>query len=186
MWPKQTTRLWSFIVVFGFFVSGCAQSRGAVTEVPVDSGNNVVRAQGQEKAAILVKAEVLPEINATIVNAQELGAKKIAPFSHARAVEKLKTLDAFISVNPESSDEIDARANEALFEANRLTVITQQAKQLKKMKPEEIALLMEKQLQTISAATQRTGYAKRQRSGTSGYDRWNGPHTETGAFNALR
>lgn len=152
MWPKQTIQLLVLLIVFGLSLTGCVQYRSLTVQNPVNPDKEVGRKSGQMERVAIIKAEVLPEIDSTIAKAKADGAKRIAPLSHARAVEKLKSLDAFISVNPEAKDEIDVMAADALFEANRLMVITQQARQVKEMKPEDVALSMEKQLQTISEA----------------------------------
>ncbi|MEE4111355.1 MAG: OmpA family protein, partial [Desulfobacteraceae bacterium] len=68
------------------------------------------------------------------------------------AVDQINATDAFISANPYAKEEMHAMAREALFKANRLVVVTEQSNRIKTMKPEEIVLLVENYLHTISTA----------------------------------
>jgi outer membrane protein OmpA-like peptidoglycan-associated protein len=99
-----------------------------------------------------IKEETIGEVRALIARAEAADARKIAPFSYGQAVNQLNTTDAFISANPYAKEKMHAMAEEALFTASRLVVITEQSNQIKMMKPEAIALLVEKYLHTIAAA----------------------------------
>ncbi len=99
-----------------------------------------------------IKEETLGEASMLIARAEAANARKIAPLSYGQAVEQLNATDAFISANPYAKEEMHAMAQEALFQANRLVVTTEQSNRVKTMKPEAIVFLMEKHLQTISAA----------------------------------
>jgi OOP family OmpA-OmpF porin len=99
-----------------------------------------------------IKEETIGEVRTLIARAEALDARKIAPLSYNQAVEQVNATDAFISANPYAKEEMHTMAREALFKANRLVVITEQSNRVKEMKPEEIVLVMEKHLHTISAA----------------------------------
>ncbi len=99
-----------------------------------------------------IKEETIGEVRTLIARAQAADARKIAPLSYRQAVEQLNATDAFISANPYAKEEMHAMAREALFQANRLVVVTGQSNRVEEMKPEEIVIIMEKHLHTISAA----------------------------------
>ncbi|MFO7714732.1 OmpA family protein [Desulfosarcina sp.] len=97
-----------------------------------------------------IKEETIGEVRALIARAEALDARKIAPLAYDQAVEQLNTTDAFISANPYAKEEMHAMARDALFQANRLVVITEESNRIKPMQPEAVALLIEKHLHTIS------------------------------------
>ncbi len=99
-----------------------------------------------------IKEETIGAVRALIAKAEAAGARKIAPLSYDQAVEQITATDAFISANPYAKEDMHAMAQEALFKANRLVVITEQCNRIKTMQPEAIVLLMEKHLHRISAA----------------------------------
>jgi outer membrane protein OmpA-like peptidoglycan-associated protein len=99
-----------------------------------------------------IKEETIGEVRALIARAEAADARKIAPLSHGQAVDQITATDAFISANPYAKEEMHTMAQEALFKANRLVVVTEQSNRIKTMKPEAIVLLMETHLHTISAA----------------------------------
>ena len=98
-----------------------------------------------------IKESTIGEVRTLIARAESAGARKIAPATYAQAIEQLEATDAFISANPYAKEKMHAMASAALFQANRLVVITEQSDQVKKMLPESIVLLVEKHLHTISA-----------------------------------
>ncbi len=99
-----------------------------------------------------IKEETIGEVRALIARADAADARKIAPLSYGQALEQRNATDAFISANPYAKEKMHDMAREALFKANRLVVVTEQSNRINTMEPEAIALLMEKQLHTISAA----------------------------------
>ena len=107
------------------------------------------RYRGLEIRAI--KEATIGQVRALIAQAEAADARKIAPRSHGRAVEQLDATDAFISANPYAKEAMYAMAGQALFQANRLVVITEQSNLIRTMPPEAIASLLEDHLHTISA-----------------------------------
>lgn len=99
-----------------------------------------------------IKEETIGEVRALIGRAEKEGARKMAPLSYSQAVEQLTATDAFISANPYAKEEMHAMAKEALFKANRLVVVTELCNRVAEMKPEEIVMIIENHLQTISEA----------------------------------
>ncbi|BBO76259.1 hypothetical protein DSCW_36760 [Desulfosarcina widdelii] len=97
-----------------------------------------------------IKEETIGEVRALISRAESEGARKMAPLSHSQAVEQLNATDAFISANPYAKEEMHAMAKEALFKANRLVVVNELCNRVAEMKPEEIAMIVENHLHTIS------------------------------------
>ncbi len=116
------------------------------------NNRNKVIARYRELEVRAIKEETIGEVRALIARAEAADARKIAPLSYSQAVDQVNATDAFISANPYAKEEMHAMAREALFQANRLVVITGQSNRIKTMKPEEIVLLLEKHLHTISAA----------------------------------
>ncbi|MFO7643946.1 MAG: OmpA family protein [Desulfosarcina sp.] len=98
-----------------------------------------------------IKEATIGQVRTLIAQAEAADARKIAPRSHGRAVEQLDATDAFISANPYAQEAMHAMARQALFQANRLVVITEQSNLIRAMPPEEIASLLEDHLHTISA-----------------------------------
>jgi OmpA-OmpF porin, OOP family len=99
-----------------------------------------------------IKEETIGEVRALITRADTADARKIAPRAYTQALEQLNAADTFISANPYAKEAIHSMAREALFQAHRLMVITEQGHRVQAMPPESIVLLMENHLQTISAA----------------------------------
>jgi OmpA-OmpF porin, OOP family len=99
-----------------------------------------------------IKEETIGAVRALIAQAEAAGARKIAPRAYGTATSQLAATDAFISANPYAKEEMHAMAKEALFQANRLVVVTSQSNRIKEMEPEETALLVENHLHTIASA----------------------------------
>lgn len=99
-----------------------------------------------------IKAAAIGDVRRLLHQAEESGARKLAPESYAGAVERLDAADAFISANPHAGEKIQQLADAARFEANRLLAITDAAAGFKTATPEAIALLQEERLSTIAAA----------------------------------
>jgi OOP family OmpA-OmpF porin len=99
-----------------------------------------------------IKANTIGDVRAILDRAEAADAPDIAPLSYARAEQRLKAADAFISSHPHAQKEIQTLAGEARFAANRLKAVADMARRVKSMTPEAIVLLMEKDLHAISTA----------------------------------
>jgi outer membrane protein OmpA-like peptidoglycan-associated protein len=97
-----------------------------------------------------IKESTIGEVRRLIESAESSGAKKIAPQSYDAAVSQLEETDAFISANPHAKQAMHDMANESLFKANRLVVITNQSDRIKAMAPEDIVLWAEGMLERIT------------------------------------
>jgi OOP family OmpA-OmpF porin len=98
-----------------------------------------------------IKEDTIGAVRELIAQAESADARKIAPLTYGQAIEQLTATDNFISANPYAKEEMHAMADDALFQANRLVVITGMGNRLKEMQPEAIALLVEDQLYAISS-----------------------------------
>lgn len=90
-----------------------------------------------------IKKNTLTMVSNRIDQAVREGAQEYAPKSLAEARVKLKETDKFISNNRYASEEINRRAQGALFAANRTVALTQYAKATQKQTPEQRALAQE-------------------------------------------
>ncbi len=99
-----------------------------------------------------IKATTLGAVRTIVARAEAAGARDIAPLSYARAAERLKAADDFITAHPHARKQMQALAGVARFEANRLMTVTDMGNRVKTMTPEAIVLLLEKDLHSISAA----------------------------------
>ena len=90
-----------------------------------------------------IKEQTLGEARKLIAQAEEEGAKKLAPNTYAEAQKKMLEVDAFISKNPYQKLKIHDMADEALLQAGRLLQVTRQTKTIKTMKPEMVTLWVE-------------------------------------------
>jgi len=97
-----------------------------------------------------IKEETIGKVRSLISQAEAEGARKMAPSSYSQAVEQLNATDAFISANPYAKEEMHAMAKEALFKANQLVVVTELCNRVAEMKPEEVVMIVENHLHTIS------------------------------------
>ena len=99
-----------------------------------------------------IKEETIGEARTLIAQAEANDARKIAPVTYGQVVEQLNATGAFISANPYAKEELHAKSEDVLFQANRLVVITEQSNRIKNMQPEAIVLGMEERLNTIAEA----------------------------------
>jgi len=99
-----------------------------------------------------IKQDTIGEVRKLIVQAESIGAKKIALKTYLEAVEQLQATDEFITKNPYAKEEMRSMATKALFLANRSVVITIQSSRYADMTPEDIALGFEKNIHTVSSA----------------------------------
>ena len=99
-----------------------------------------------------IKQDTIGEVRKLITQAEDAGAKKLAPQAYKEAVEQLQATDAFITGNPYAKEQMHEMAHKALFLAKRAVVVTEQSAHLKNMRPEEITLWLEHNLHTIASA----------------------------------
>jgi len=90
-----------------------------------------------------IKEQTLGEARKLIKQAEEEGARKFAPNTLAVAQQKLKDADVFISAHRYEKEKIQQKSAEALFQAQRLLVVTGQSKKVREMEPEQISLWVE-------------------------------------------
>ena len=101
-----------------------------------------------------IKLQTIGEVRSLLQRAQREKTFKIAPATYQEAQKKLAEADEFISKNPYAKEEMRRKAQAAVFSAKRHLEIARQAAELEKMKPEPIALLIEKDLQAIATKLQ--------------------------------
>jgi OmpA-OmpF porin, OOP family len=99
---------------------------------------------------LAIKKETIGKVREVVGQAEKEGAKKYAPQSFELAQSRLGETDEFITKNRYAVAEMQKRAKEDLFLANRARVLTAQSKKLETMKGEETALLMEAALSKIT------------------------------------
>jgi len=90
-----------------------------------------------------IKEQTLGEARELIAQAENEGAKKLAPNTYGEAQKKLLEVDEFITKNPYQKLKIHNMAAEALLQAGRLFQVTRQTKTIKTMKPEMVTLWVE-------------------------------------------
>jgi outer membrane protein OmpA-like peptidoglycan-associated protein len=121
--------------------------------------NNLSYAQRNEKKVVnsfreieirAIKETTLGEVRKLLLQAENEGAKKLAPEVFTQAQKELQDVDAFISANPYAKEEMHQKAADALFKANRLVQLTRQSKQFSQMKPIEVSLWAEDVIQSTS------------------------------------
>ena len=99
-----------------------------------------------------IKERTLSEVRARIGEAEKLGAQQVASKALGMAKTKLADTDKFIAANPYASQEMNKRAQDALFHANRAVALTVYAKATEKRSPEDRALDEEQSLFKIATA----------------------------------
>jgi OmpA-OmpF porin, OOP family len=87
-----------------------------------------------------IKEQTLGEARKLIKQAEEEGARKITPKTLEVARQKLNHADAFISEHRYEKEKIQQKSAEALFQAQRLLVVTRQSKKVREMEPEQMSL----------------------------------------------
>ena len=97
-----------------------------------------------------IKADSIDKVRPFIAQAEEEKAEKYAPLSLALAKKSIDDTDKFITGNRYAEETIDQKVQESKFLAQRAISLNQQIQKLEKMKPEEIALWMEKNLHQIT------------------------------------
>jgi outer membrane protein OmpA-like peptidoglycan-associated protein len=98
-----------------------------------------------------IKESTIGETRRLIDAAQKADAPEILPNLYMQAESKLKQTDQFISNNPYDKETMAKMGAEALFLAKRTNILTKQAKIIEEMRPEEIALWMEKIMYKMSS-----------------------------------
>ena len=99
-----------------------------------------------------IKETILGDTRKILDQAEEEGARKLAPELYAEAQQEFASVEEFIASNPYATEEMQKRGNVALFKANRLLEITRQTERLRGMEPIEITLWYEGYLQQASEA----------------------------------
>jgi len=119
-----------------------------------------------------IKEQKLGEARKLIDQAEEEGAKKLAPQTLEIAEQKLKDADVFISEHRYEREKIQQKSSEALFQAERLLEVTRQSKKIKEIEPEQISLWVEgilsKTASTLSAPDMRNESFDTQRENVLG------------------
>lgn len=90
-----------------------------------------------------IKKHAMERIVDLLEKARKDGAREVVPDSMRGAEELFAKLDAFITNNRYAQEETAKRANRALFEANRVVNLTQEANAASKRTPEQAAIARE-------------------------------------------
>ncbi len=98
-----------------------------------------------------IKERTLGEVRRLMDEAQRNGADRIAPGTYAAAEQSLQEADSFITEQRYQREEMQKKAEEALFQARRLTQVAAQGEKVKTMPPEQIVLWTEEILQKTTA-----------------------------------
>lgn len=99
-----------------------------------------------------IKKNTMERIQDLIAKAKSDGAAEIAPVILADTEKRYQDLDSFITKNRYAREETAQRASEALFEANRLVYVTQEANVAKTRTPEEAAVTREELVARMNMA----------------------------------
>ena len=97
-----------------------------------------------------IKAESIGKVRPLIAKAEDEQAKKYVPQSLSTAKDSVEDTDRFITGNRYAKATIDQKVRESRFKAQRALSLNAQSKAIEKMRPEEIALWMEKNLHRIT------------------------------------
>ena len=92
---------------------------------------------------LAIKNNTIGEVRKVVEEVEKSDGKKYAPQALDTAQGHLNETDAFITENRYAADEMQQKADEAMFFAKRARVVTDQNKQLEKMTPEETYVWME-------------------------------------------
>ncbi len=108
------------------------------------SGEVTARFKDLELRAI--KRNAIGEARRLLNEAEKTNADDIAPATFAQARQTLQETESYIDKNRYQSETIAAKAEQALFQAQRLWQISDQSRKLKEMRPEQAALWIEELL----------------------------------------
>jgi len=97
-----------------------------------------------------IKSESIDKVRPLIAKAEDEQAKKYVPQSLSTAKDSVEDTDRFITGNRYAKATIDQKVRESRFKAQRALSLNAQSKAIEKMRPEEIALWMEKNLHRIT------------------------------------
>jgi len=100
---------------------------------------------------IAIKKKTIGEVGKVIQQAKESGAKKYAPQALEKAQRHYSETDEFIAANRYETDEMQKRANTAMFFAKRTIVMTDLNKLLENVTPEETSLWVERIIEKITS-----------------------------------
>ncbi len=104
----------------------------------------------QDLELLAIKNETIGKVREIVAQGQEDKAEKYAPQAFELAQRHLAETDDFITNNRYATDEMQNRAKEALFYANRARFLTDQSKKLETMAPQETALWIEDLMSKIT------------------------------------
>ena len=97
-----------------------------------------------------IKANSIGKVRLLITQAIDEKAEKYVPQSLLMAQKSIEDTDKFITNNRYAAEAIDQKSKESMFLAQRALNLNHQSQALEKMKPEEIALGIEKNLHQIT------------------------------------
>jgi len=104
----------------------------------------------QDLELLAIKNETIGKVREAVSMAEEDKAEKYSPRAFETAQRHLAETDEFISNNRYAKDEMQDRAEEALFYANRARALTGQSKKFEAISPEESSLWVEDVLSKIT------------------------------------
>jgi len=97
-----------------------------------------------------IKEKTLGRVRELFGSAEQAGAKKKVPNTYTLAEQKLNEADSFISEQRYETDVMVKKADEALFEAERLNQVLSLSEQMREQKAEENTLFVEGLLDRIT------------------------------------
>ena len=100
---------------------------------------------------LAIKHNTIGEARTVVEQVEESEGKKYAPRAFDIAQQHLNETDAFITANRYATDEMQKKAREALFFANRARVMTDLNKRLEEATPEETSLWIEDMVKKITS-----------------------------------
>lgn len=112
----------------------------------VDRDRDAVIKEYQAVSIAFLQKEKLGTPHRVIEEAIRIGAEKYAPKSLAYAQGSTLATEQFIANNPKAREEIDTKAKDSQFYANRALLLTQQSKAFADRHPEETVLWVEQHL----------------------------------------
>jgi outer membrane protein OmpA-like peptidoglycan-associated protein len=104
----------------------------------------------QDLELLAIKNEAIGKARELVTQAEEDKAEKYAPQALELAQRRLSEADDFVTKDRYATDEIQNKAQAALFSANRVRVLTDQSKKFEMMTPENTSLWVEDVLSKIT------------------------------------
>lgn len=97
-----------------------------------------------------IKSKTIGEVQQLIAQAESEGAKKLVPETLQSTQSQFKEVDKFISEHRYSKEEMQTKAADALFQAQRLVQLNKQSRTIQAMSPEKISLWIEEILYKVT------------------------------------